>query len=357
MIQKPIITEGMHLDSVQRHRHVRRAIEDLCFSWGYRPVETPLLDEFSLYDQHMSTQLLHDSYRLIDRSGKVMLLRSDITLFLAGQLGRHMDPDELPLRISYADTIVRHQADDEIHSGDTFQAGAELIGVADSEGDAEILLLAANLFRTLQIPDTVLHIGSRKLLQLIWPDADAESSSHIAEAIRFRRFSQLASLTDGAKLSTEQINTVFSCIAEATEHTELSQNLAETLQSQPHILSEVQRIIELSLLVQRLEPGIRVRIDFSEVGGREYYSGMAFQMYCPGAARAVAGGGRYDSLLGDFGCPAASVGFSVVQSVIEPLVQGISIAAEPISTPESSDFTTRYTKAQEMRQQGKAAHL
>ena len=77
-----LVSEGIHLDNIQKHREVRRTIEDICSSWGYRPVETPLLDEYDLYRNHLGSQLLSDSYRLIDRNGKVLLLRSDNTLFL-----------------------------------------------------------------------------------------------------------------------------------------------------------------------------------------------------------------------------------------------------------------------------------
>ncbi|AFG38265.1 ATP phosphoribosyltransferase regulatory subunit [Spirochaeta africana] len=358
MVHKPFITEGMHLEHVQRHRRVRRGIEDLLLSWGYRPVETPLLDDYDSYRNHLSAQLESDSYRLIDRSGTVMLLRSDITLFLACQLGRHVTPDELPLRVSYAGNIVRYQSDEEIHSGDTFQAGAELIGVDGTEGDAEILLLAAQLFRDLQIRDAALHIGSRRLLQLAWPDAEPAELEAIAAAVRYRRFDQVAehSRTAG-RLTPDAAVRLFGGIADASYFA--PDAIAPSKDTPTDILAEVSRIAELAQLVQELEPDMQVRVDFSEVGAREYYSGMAFQMYCAGAARPVAGGGRYDSLLQDFGCGASSVGFSVVQSVIEPLA---TLSLDPDSDRISSvhdagDLRSRHLQAQSMRAEGKKVHL
>ncbi|MFW5800511.1 MAG: ATP phosphoribosyltransferase regulatory subunit [Spirochaeta sp.] len=357
MVQKPFITEAMHLEHVQRHRQVRRVIEDLCFLWGYQPVETPLLDEYDRYRDHISTQLEHDSYRLIDRTGKIMLLRSDITLFLARQLGRHLTVDELPLRISYAGSIVRYESDDEIRSGDNFQAGAELIGVSGNDGDAEILLLAACLFRTLGIPQTALHIGSRRLLQLIWPHASSTQLEEIADAVRYRQQDTIGRFCDaGAAIPAARVNQVFAYIAEARQ---ASAEAAAGLNASQEILDEISRIIQLAQLVQELEPGIQVRVDFSEVGARDYYSGMAFQMYCPGAARAVAGGGRYDTLLGDFGCSAPSVGFSIVQSVIEPLVKIFTDPQLPkaVGIPADREFRTRFKQAQSLRAEGKATHL
>lgn len=327
MVQKTFITEGMRLEQVQRHRQIRRTIEDLFLDQHYRPVETPLLDSFDTYQAHMSPQLLSDSYRLIDRNGNVMLLRSDVTLFLANQLGRHLSPDELPMRISYADSIVRYQSDDEIHHGETFQAGAELIGVPGSEGDMEILLLAARAIRELSLPTATLHIGSRRLLQLIWPDADKQFISAIADSIRFRRFQELAQAAESSSvLKPAAIVHLFSQIHES-EGSEL-----KDLDWPKAVAQEIHEIQKLARTVKGKEPEIQVRIDFSEVGAREYYSGMAFQIYCAGASRAVVSGGRYDSLLQEFGCAAPSVGFSILQSVIEPLTDAAAaIQPQPIS--------------------------
>ncbi|GAB6091139.1 ATP phosphoribosyltransferase [Spirochaeta dissipatitropha] len=327
MVQKTFITEGMRLEQVQRHRQIRRNIEDLFLDQNYRPVETPLLDNFDTYQAHMSPQLLSDSYRLIDRNGNVMLLRSDVTLFLANQLGRHLSPEELPMRISYADSIVRYQSDDEIHHGETFQAGAELIGVPGSEGDLEILLLAAQVIRELALPAAALHIGSRRLLQLIWPNADKHTISAIADIIRFRKISELEHAAESSTvMEPATIIRLFTLIHEADGSELTDSDWPEA------VGEEIHEIQKLARAVRSKEPGIQVRIDFSEVGAREYYSGMAFQIYCAGASRAVVSGGRYDSLLQEFGCAAPSVGFSILQSVIEPLANTTAaIQPQPIS--------------------------
>ncbi|THB62797.1 MAG: ATP phosphoribosyltransferase regulatory subunit [Spirochaetaceae bacterium] len=356
------MTEGMHLEQIQRHRQVRRAIEDISFSWGYRPIETPLLDEYDIYREHMEQLLLQESYRMIDRNGKVMLLRSDNTLFLASQLGRHLQNSELPLRISYADSVIRYQSEDEIYHGNGFQTGAELIGVAGNDGDAEILLLAASIFRQLQIPRAAMHIGSRHLLHCLFPASDSARISAIAEAVRLR---QQASIIEIAAesccpgLSPQRISQLLSLIAESENAAETFADYISDDQLPEQARAEIRRIIDLAQLIKQLEPDFDIRVDFSEVGVRTYYTGMAFQIYCDGAARPAASGGRYDSLLGSFGCQAPSVGFALMQSIIEPLIPTSCFHADNISIQQAQgkDFLSRWKAAIRIRKNGGAAQL
>ena len=45
--------------------------------------------------------------------------------------------------------------------------------------------------------------------------------------------------------------------------------------------------------------------------GFDYYTGVRFQAFVPGAASAVLQGGRYDDLLARYGRPSPAVGFAV----------------------------------------------
>jgi len=55
----------------------------------------------------------------------------------------------------------------------------------------------------------------------------------------------------------------------------------------------------------------RLHVDLGEVRGFDYYTGVRFQAFVPGASDAVLRGGRYDGLLGRYGRPSPAVGFAV----------------------------------------------
>src|SRR5262249_60032455 len=69
-------------------------------------------------------------------------------------------------------------------------------------------------------------------------------------------------------------------------------------------LSEVYRLLTIYGLADD------VLLDLGEVRGFDYYSGTYFEAYVSGFGASVAGGGRYDHMLGRFGYECAAVGFA-----------------------------------------------
>ena len=110
LLQNPKGAEAFFLEEAYRHRRIIGTVDRLYTSWGYLPVETPVFDFYDIYSKLLSTgNQLETVYRLIDRNGDLLMLRSDVTLFLAKQMGRVLQESDLPVRVSYSDTILRYQ--------------------------------------------------------------------------------------------------------------------------------------------------------------------------------------------------------------------------------------------------------
>ncbi|HKC63654.1 MAG TPA: ATP phosphoribosyltransferase regulatory subunit, partial [Pyrinomonadaceae bacterium] len=50
-------------------------------------------------------------------------------------------------------------------------------------------------------------------------------------------------------------------------------------------------------------------LDFGDVSGLDYYTGLTFKIYAAGAGSRVGGGGRYDLLTANFGKTEPAIGF------------------------------------------------
>jgi ATP phosphoribosyltransferase regulatory subunit len=83
----------------------------------------------------------------------------------------------------------------------------------------------------------------------------------------------------------------------------------------------------------------RLHVDLGEVRGFDYYTGVRFQAFVPGASDAVLRGGRYDGLLARYGRPSPAVGFAVD-------VDGVAGALES-STPPRSNGRPRRARSKE----------
>ena len=321
-LQIPKGTEGLSFAEAYRHRSAVRLAEDLFTSWGYLPAQLAMADFFDSYRTLMSDESLQSVYRLVDREGELLMLRSDITLFLAKHLGAHAGKSAGPVRICYGDTILRYEDSEDISHNEFFQLGAELIGVPGSRGDIEIAALLGELISRLELPRPVLHIGSRRLFDLVATEASpAERERGISSIIdrEWDLFREIIGI-DG---------TMFEFIGSRDEYSEARDNLVEysfagegeksrdaktrrAVIDKSAIRCELERIDEIAEMLERLNAPFDIRIDLSELGSRSYYTGVVFSVYVDDAATAIASGGRYDDLLRHFGDHRPAVGFSLM---------------------------------------------
>ncbi len=349
-LQVPQGTEGVHLEEAYRHRRINQELFTLFTQWGYLPVETPVFDFYDIYEPLLRGSA-RDVYRLIDREGDLLMLRSDITLFLAKQMGLWLREEDLPTRVCYADTILRHQSAEDISKNEFFQTGAELIGKAGSEADLEILLLLESIFIKLGItPD--IHLGSHQFLTLALKDFEEESIKLAIRAIRNREGDLLKEIIErgASRRRTEVITALFSFIGNRSEFIEEMNKYEGTLHNEE--MEALEYLAELAGQMEELGYGKDLQIDLSEVGAQPYYTGIVFQVYHPGLDDAVASGGRYDKLLSRFGFDCPSVGFSMMLRKIENQVAEKFTLPEDIVKVEGKTFAEAFRAAQRVREKG-----
>jgi ATP phosphoribosyltransferase regulatory subunit len=266
----------------------------------------------------MRSKAVGDVYRLIDREGELLLLRSDATLFLAKQLGLILQEEDLPVRVFYADTILRHQDPDDISKNEFVQTGVELIGVPDSSAEVEVLLLLWETLTEAGATDAVIHIGSRRLINEIGAGMEADELESLRRAVQLRDASAITPALSAHYQDHElrrALGRLFAFLGNVDELRKLRGDLAPLLPRETD--AELTRLEELATELSTVIPAERLRVDLSEVGVQPYYTGVVFRAYIPGTDAEIASGGRYDELLGTFGFDAPSVGFSLIPGKVD----------------------------------------
>lgn len=284
----------MHLREAARHRRITRVLEERFDLWGYTPAETPLVDYMEVYRPLLSESGMRDTYRAVDRQGEVLVVRADTTLFLAKQLGLHLCPEDLPVRVWYNDQIVRAEAEDEIARNEYQQAGVELVGQNGLESDVEVLTILQDTLHALGLADAVIHVGSHRILSELAVAGTPGLTSHVMAR---REIPGEFNLTRDERELLLFIGHA-SRFEEALARWDLS----------PGVRRAASEVLER---VRLLAPEPAVRIDISELAANDYYTGIAFSAYHHSSTAAIARGGRYDDLLGHFGFESPSVGFSM----------------------------------------------
>ncbi|MFP4484885.1 MAG: ATP phosphoribosyltransferase regulatory subunit [Spirochaetaceae bacterium] len=373
ILRLPQGTESFHLGEALRHRRRLRRLEDLYASWGYLPVETPIFDFYDVYAPLMQAKTAGEVYRLIDREGELLMLRSDATLFMAKQLGLILQDEDLPVRVYYADTILRHQEPDDIAKNEFVQTGVELIGEAGIQAEAEVLLLLWETLAEAGATDAVIHLGSRRIINAVTAHMSDRAAEELRTAVTLRDAGSIrgalaagtpkgtpGEAASGAALSGgagEAALRLLSFIGTASELEELRTEMPEILGEE--VAAALDHLSNLSAELSPIIPAERLRIDLSEVGGQPYYTGIVFRAYIPDTDSEIASGGRYDELLGRYGFNAPSVGFSLLPGKVES-AQSRLRAAERLPEPAQARGTTlqeRYEDARRRRAAGETVRL
>ena len=352
-LQVPMGTETIYIEDAYRHRQANEELGKLFTSWGYLPVETPVFDFFDIYQDLIPVE--KDIYRLIDREGDLLMLRSDITLFLAKQMGLSLKDQDLPARICYSGTILRHQNREDISKNEFFQTGVELIGKEGGNADLEILLLLHSTFCTLEIEPTV-HIGSKKLLNASITDFNIQEKEQIISMISYRDLDGLKKKLEEKfdKSRTNFLINLYQFIGPLEELSTFINYEGKLLNN-----NEKTALNELKLLMEnlkKLDVENSFIIDLSEIGSQSYYTGIVFQGYLEGVDSAVVSGGRYDDLLGKFGFESPSVGFSMLLRKIEDQL-GKKFALPDQENIKGKNFIDSFKKAEKIREDGRIAIL
>jgi len=324
LLRLPQGTESIYLEETFRHRKILRHMEDLTERWGYMPVQTPVFDFYDNYRSLLDSKLEDQTYKLIDREGDLLMLRSDITLFLARQMGMTLREEELPVRVYYSDSILRYQDHEDISSHEFFQTGCELIGKPGLEGDLEILFLLAELLSNFKLPTSRIHIGSTAVFRTIAGALSEEDSQMLNKYLQTREEKEIRK-TLGRVYKKEDAAELTELLLFIGNRSEFSKGLNKWKSLIDGVLTEslehIQAICEGWAGVEGFDELFNV--DLSETGNQAYYSGIVFNAYTEGCGTSVASGGRYDGLLDHFGYtggkPASSIGFSLFLRKLEQL--------------------------------------
>lgn len=368
ILRIPVGTEGVH--EARRHSRILRIIEDIFRSWGYLPVLTPVFDYYENYRPLLDRAREERICRFPDREGELLMLRSDITLFLAKQMGPALRNSVLPRRVYYADSIIRYENDETISRGEFFQVGAELIGMPGREGDLEVLMLLREVLGALKLPEWRLHIGSRAVLNAVLDTGDApggrarvRARARAAESagalLEIRDREGLMRLMGDLGLgNAEGRCDLLLFMGSCDEFRECREGLIRGCggDAAGRIGRAVEDLTGLTAEMAEFASPDDIRIDLSEHGGQPYHTGFTMQAYVKGAGSAAASGGRYDELLGAFapgrGMPAA--GFSLLMRKVEPLSRAVDESpgdADAVRA-EGGNFAERYRDARRKRGKG-----
>jgi len=125
---------------------------------GYVCEEPSVLQPADIFLDRSGEEIRRRTFTLTDPSGRDLCLRPDLTIPICYQAVKART--ELPARICYNGLVFRHQPSEPHRPTQFFQAGAELLGLADrAQGETEIMALTVEALRAAGLKEFSVKIG------------------------------------------------------------------------------------------------------------------------------------------------------------------------------------------------------
>ncbi|MCI0546088.1 MAG: ATP phosphoribosyltransferase regulatory subunit [Candidatus Rokubacteria bacterium] len=306
-------------DEAAQKRLVEERLLGVFRRWGYREVVTPSYEYFDVLSLGTDQDLQERMFKMVDReTGRLLALRADITPQIARIVATRMREEPKPLRLAYLTCVFRYDEPQVGRYREFYQAGVELVGLPNPEGDAEMIAMTVEALRALDLERFQLDVGQTDFLRGILDDlpADETVARELRAALGRKDIAALERLVGelGAPAAVADLLLALPALYGRGDVLERAERLVQNRRSEAALenLAEVYRLLRVYGLAES------VLLDLGEVRGFDYYSGVHFEAYVGGLGAPIAGGGRYDHMLGRFGyeCPATGFAFEVGRALL-----------------------------------------
>lgn len=291
--------------------------------FGFEEYDACVLESQALYVRKAGDEITDQLYNLIDRSGRELALRPEMTPTLARMVIAKGGSLPLPLRWFSIPQCFRYERMQAGRKREHFQWNMDIVGLDSMAAEVELMSAQAAFLRAVGLgTDAVtFKVSNRQVVQ-----------HHLAGlGIDGATFAAVCVVIDKRdKIGDEAVLQELAGLGVAED---VSRQVLELLDVRG--LDELERTVgtdnpgyralaELMLLAEASGIGGLISIDLSVVRGLSYYTGTVWELFDGSGAigRAIAGGGRYDALLETLGGkPQPMVGFGFGDVVITMLLE------------------------------------
>lgn len=362
---------------VEVRDYLRTKIEAAYKSFGFNKINTPVMEDIERLNKSDGGENLAMIFKLLKRGQKLDLaaadltendlvdsgLRYDLTMPLSRYFANNRHLLNLPFKALQIDKVFRAERPQKGRLREFYQCDIDIIGDASINAEMELIAATTTALQAIGFSDFTLRVNDRRILTDMIIAAGFTADEVASVCISFDKLDKIG--IDGVKaelLEKEYAPAVvdkFMQILAAADEDALA--AAEKYCSDAAIIANLRQVLAFA---NRIAGGKFTAVyDKSLVRGMGYYTGMVFEIVSPKFGSSVAGGGRYDNMIGKFlgeSVPAVgfSIGFERISAIlldegfVPPAQEKVILAYEA-----GDDFAAVVAKAQELQAQGKTVTM
>ena len=310
-----------------RWEWLEEKVREIMARYAYRNLRTPIIEPTALFVRGLGevTDIVEkEMYSFEDRlNGEQLTLRPEATAGVVRAVLEHSMLYEGGKHLYYMGPMFRHERPQRGRYRQFHQVGAEALGFSGAEVDAELIILADNLWRSLGLKNIRLELNSLGQPNERKDHREAliayfESHTEVFDDdARRRLYSNPLRILDTKNVAMQSV-------------VESAPRLIDFLgdESKAHFI-KVQNILDSSGVAWTINPRL--------VRGMDYYNLTVFEFITDqlGSQGTICGGGRYDYLIEQIGGKSApAVGWALgVERVLELLKE--QEQAVPVLVPDA----------------------
>ena len=306
---------------------VTKKATDLANAYGFKRIDTPVLEKLELYERSSgktSDIVTKEMYSFVDKSGEKIALRPEATPGLVRAYIEHgMFNLPQPVTMFWLGPAFRHDKPQAGRYRQFNQLNLEMFGEAGPVADAQLILIAYNFFREMQV-DVQVQINSigckdcRKdyLDKLVKYYKDKTRHSKLCLDCKKRILKNPLRLLDCKEDK---------CVAMRAEAPQIVDTLCEPCRE--HFVKVLEYLDDTS---------INYNLNPFMVRGLDYYNRTVFEILpvegsTESRQTSLGGGGRYDDLveyMGGRATPACGFGIGVERTILKIKEKNIPLKKE-----------------------------
>lgn len=311
---------------VQIRDYLQNVILETYQDAGFERITTPIIEDAVNLDKSEGGENLNLIFKILKRGRKLssaldqndvsekdlsdMGLRYDLTLPLSRYYANNRNELLTPFKVIQMDRVYRAERPQKGRLREFMQCDIDIIGNESRDAEIELILTTTKALNRVGIKNYKVKINDRRILRSIFAYAGFDEKDNEKLAIIFDKLDKIG--IDGVKseLEAEEFNqdSIDKFISLFESGSLNLDSIADVCDAD--YVKDLKYIMDTITSVS--DGAITIEFTPSLVRGQGYYTGTIFEVEAEGYSGAVAGGGRYDNLIGKFlneDIPA--VGFSI----------------------------------------------
>ncbi|MCK5735701.1 MAG: histidine--tRNA ligase, partial [Spirochaetaceae bacterium] len=322
-------------------RKLIRALEDHFTSFGYVPIDTPVLEYAEILLSKGGGDTDKQTYRFNDHGGRDVALRFDLTVPFARYIAAHRNELTMPFKRFHIGKVWRGENTQRGRYREFMQCDFDVIGTDSPAADLEIMLMMAAGLRAIGAGESRIRFSHRGLFNQLLSKLGLEGKTaevlRIVDKIGKIGADEVRALL-GEMVDKEGTETLLDFISPAENNRKTLEKMAALAGMDDTPGPAEVRIKAILDAVEELQLQHGLVLDPSITRGLDYYTGIVFETFLddlPGLG-SVCSGGRYGNLTGLFMKePVSGVGASIG---LDRLMAGLEELGRIDNTASSTDI-------------------